>query len=76
MSNHSSINSFSNEMRIKGFNNNYSKKIQNLSKTKTNLIAKNIKKLMDNKNKSNIIKIINNNNINSNINMLIKIQPK
>ena len=31
---------------------------------------------MDNKNKSNIIKIINNNNINSNINMLIKIQPK
>jgi len=31
---------------------------------------------MDNKNKSNIIKIINNNNINSNINMLIKIQPR
>ena len=76
VSNHSSINSFSNEMQIKTFNNNYSKKIPKLSKTKTNLIAKNIKKLMVNKNKSNIINIINNNNINSNINMLIKIQPK
>ena len=72
--NYNYINTFSNN--ISNSNDNYLKKIQNLPKRKTELILRNIKKLMQNKNKSNFINIINNNNINSNINMLLNIQPK
>ena len=58
-------------------NNNYIKKIQNVTKNKNNIIINNIRKIQQkNKNKSKLINIIHNNIINSDINMLINVHKE